>query len=76
MAPQKTVWLINDQTLNNFRSMVWKEIWDTVCNTNNVNKIFNNFQCILLTNFENSYPTIYIGNGPKDNNWIANSIIT
>jgi hypothetical protein len=26
MAPQKTVWLINDQTLNNFRSMVWKEI--------------------------------------------------
>lgn len=76
MAPKKKVWLINGQTLNNFQSMVWEEIWDTICNTNNVNKIFNNFQCILLRNIENSYPAIYIGNRPKDNNWITKSIIT
>jgi hypothetical protein len=36
--------------------------------------MFNNFQCILLRNSENNYPTIYIGNRPKDNNWITNSI--
>jgi hypothetical protein len=55
--------------------MVQEEIWDTVWNTNNGNKIFSNFQCILLRNFENSYPAIYIGNRPKDNNWITKSII-
>jgi len=26
MAPKKIVWLINDQTLNNFQSMLWEEI--------------------------------------------------
>jgi len=25
-APKKAVWLINDQTLNNFQLMVWEEI--------------------------------------------------
>lgn len=34
----------------------------------------NNFQCIFLRNFENSFPTIYIGNRPKDNNYIIKGI--
>jgi len=56
-AAKKKVQLISDQTLSNFQSVLREETCDSVYNTNNVNnKIFNNFQCILLTNFENSFP--------------------
>jgi hypothetical protein len=30
----------------------------------------SNFQCIFLRNFKNNFPTVYIGNGPEDNNYI------
>ena len=70
MPLKKKVRLINDQTLHNFQSLLQEETWDTVYSMNNVHKMFNNFQCILARNFENSLPTIYIGNRPKDNNWI------
>jgi hypothetical protein len=41
----------------------------------NVNKMFNNFQRILLRKIKNSFPTIYIGNRPKDSRWIMEGII-
>jgi hypothetical protein len=65
--------LNNDQTLNNFQSLLWEETWDPVYDMTNVNKVFNNFQCILLKNFENSFHAIYIGNRPNDN-WIMKGI--
>jgi hypothetical protein len=34
----------------------------------------NDFQSILIGNFENNVPTIYIGNRPKYNNWIRKGI--
>jgi hypothetical protein len=48
--------------------MSCKETCDAVYNKNNVNKMANDFQCIFTENFENSFPTIYIGNRPKDKN--------
>jgi hypothetical protein len=54
-APKKKVQLISDQTLSNFQSVLHEETCDAVYSTNNVNnKIFNNFHCILSTDFENS----------------------
>jgi len=73
-GPKKEFSLINYQTLNNFQSMLHKEICDAVYSKNNVNKMANDFQCILIGNFENSFPTIYIGNRPKDNNWVMKGI--
>jgi hypothetical protein len=49
MAPKKKVWLVSDQTLNNFQSILWEETWDIVYNSNNADKIVNNFQHILNT---------------------------
>jgi len=34
----------------------------------------SNFQCIFLRNFENNFPTIYIGNRPKDSKYIIKDI--
>ena len=39
----------------------------------NVNKMFNNFQCILLRNSEYSFHTIYTRNRPQEN-WITKGI--
>lgn len=47
-APEKEVQLIIDQTINYIQSMLGEETWDMVYNTNNVNKIFSNVQCILF----------------------------
>lgn len=41
---------------------------------NNANKMVNNFQCIFLRNFENSFSTIYIETRPKDNKYIMKGI--
>jgi hypothetical protein len=66
--------LINDQILNNFQPMLREETCDIVYNKNNFNKMVNDFQCILIGNFENSLPTIYTGNRPKNNNRITKDI--
>jgi len=50
--------------------MLREETCDAVYNKNNFNKMVNNFQCIFIGNFENSFTTIYIGKRPKDNNRI------
>src|SRR5215510_14825029 len=69
-AQKKKFRLLNDQTLNSFQSMLREETCDEAYSTDNVNKTVNCFQCILIVKFENSFPIIYIGNRPKDNNWI------
>jgi len=69
-ALKKRFRLINDHILNNFQPMLREETCDAVYNKNNFNKMVNNFQCIFIGNFENSFTTIYIGKRPKDNNRI------
>jgi hypothetical protein len=66
----KKFWLMNDQTLNNFQSMLCEETCVEVYSVNNVNKTVNDFQCILIVKCENSFLIIYIGNMPNDNDWI------
>ena len=57
-APKKKLRLINDQILNNFQPMLREETCDATYSKNNFNKIVNDFQCILIGNFENSFTTM------------------
>jgi hypothetical protein len=73
---KKRVHLINKQTLNSFLMSLQEEKWESVYNTDNVNEMFNNFQNILIRNFENSFPPKWIRYSSKNNNWITVGIKT
>jgi hypothetical protein len=51
-----------------------EEVWDSVYNSKDVNKMFNNFHCILLRHFKNSFPIQYKTYRPKHNDWITKGI--
>jgi hypothetical protein len=66
--------LIDDETIANFQTHLREEAWDSVYNCNDVNKMFNNFHCILLRHFENSFPILYKTHRTKHNDWITRGI--
>ena len=44
--------LVDDKSIANFQSYLREEAWDLVYNSDDVNRMFNNFHCILLRHFE------------------------
>lgn len=58
-----------------FQSLLREESWESVYNADNVNSMFNNFHCIFLRNFENSFPIMYTKYKGNNNDWITNGII-
>jgi len=65
---------MDDNSIANFQSYLREEAWDSVYNSIDMNNIFNNFHCILLRHFENSFPNMYKSYRPKDNGWITKGI--
>jgi hypothetical protein len=51
-----------------------EEAWDSVYNSDDVNGMFNNFHCILVRYFGNSFPITYKSYRNKQNNWITEGI--
>jgi len=51
--------IMDDKSIANFKSHLREEAWDSIYNSEYVNEMFNNFHCILLTHFENSFPLRY-----------------
>jgi hypothetical protein len=58
----------------NFQSYLREEVWDSVYNSDDVNRMFNNFHCIVLRHFENSFPMRYKSYRTKYNSWITTGI--
>jgi hypothetical protein len=46
----------DDKSIAIFQSYLREEVWDSVYNSDDVNRMFDNFHCILLRHFENSFP--------------------
>jgi hypothetical protein len=66
--------LVDDKSIANFQSYLREEAWDSVYNSDDVNRMFNNFHCILLRHFENSFPIQYKSYRTKHNDWITKGI--
>jgi hypothetical protein len=66
--------VIDAQTIAKFQLLLKEETCDIVYDTKDVNSVFNNFHGIFLRHFEHSFPIIYIGYRPKNNEWIMNGI--
>jgi hypothetical protein len=66
--------VIDAQTIAKFQLLLKEETWDIVYDTEDVNSMFNNFHGIFLRHFEHSFPIIYKGYRPKNNEWIMNGI--
>jgi hypothetical protein len=66
--------LIDDKSTANFQSYLREEAWDSVYNSDDVNRMFNNFHCILLRHIENSFPIQYKSHRTKHNDWITKGI--
>jgi hypothetical protein len=58
-AHKNKIRVTDDQTIAKFQVLLKEEMWDTVYNADNVNRMFNNFHCILLRYFENSFAISY-----------------
>ena len=58
-AHKNKIWVIDNQTIAKFQMVLKEETWDTVYNVGNVNRMFNNFHCVLLRHCENSFPVSY-----------------
>jgi hypothetical protein len=65
----------DDKSIANFQSYFREEVWDSVYNSDHVNRMFNNFHCILLRYFEKSFPMRYNSYRTKYNGWITTGII-
>jgi len=65
---------IDKDSIDNFQSCLREEAWDTVYNSDDANRMFNNFHCILLRHFESSFPIQYTTYRNKHNEWITKGI--
>jgi hypothetical protein len=50
-AHKNKIRVIDDQTVADFQMLLKEQTWDTVYNVVNVNRMFNNFLCVLLRYF-------------------------
>ena len=66
--------LINDQTVNYFRTSLKGETRDSMLNATCVNEMFNKFQDTFLNHFEGSFPISLAKDKTIDNNWITRGI--
>ena len=66
--------IMDDKSVADFQSHLREEAWDSVYNSEDVNEMFNNFHCILLRHFENSFPSRYKSYITKHNGWITKGI--
>jgi hypothetical protein len=71
-AHKNKTWTVDVQIVAKFQMLLKEETWDTVYNADNVNRMFNNFHCILQRYFENSFPVSYKSYRTEHNNWITN----
>jgi hypothetical protein len=65
--------IMDDKSIANFQSHLREEAWDSVCNSEDVNEMYNNFHCILR-HFENSFPLRYKSYITKQNGWTTKGI--
>ena len=65
---------MDNKSIANFQSHLREEAWDSVYNSEDVNEMFNNFHCVLLRQFENSFPLRYKSYTTKHNGWITKGI--
>jgi len=65
---------MDDKSIANFQSHLREEAWDSIYNSEDVNEMFNNFHCILLRHFANSFPLSYKSYITKNNGWITKAI--
>jgi hypothetical protein len=65
---------IDDKSIANFQPYLREEARDSVYNSDDVNRMFNNFHCILLRHFENSFPIRYKSYRTKHNDWVTTGI--
>jgi hypothetical protein len=66
--------IVDEQTITKFQMLLKEETWHTVYNADNVNRMFNNFHCILLRHFENSFLISCKSYRIEHNNWITEGI--
>jgi len=66
--------IMDGKSIAKFQSYLREEAWDSVYNCEDVNEMFNNFHCILLRHFENSFPLRYKSYTTKHNGWITKGI--
>jgi len=66
--------IMDDKSIAKFQSHLREEAWDSVYNSEDVNGMFNNFHCILLRQFENSFPLRYKSHITKHNGWNTKGI--
>jgi hypothetical protein len=66
--------IIYAESIANFQSYLREETWDSVYNSDDVNGMCNNFHCILIRHFENSFPITNKSYRNKYNNWITKGI--
>ena len=65
---------MDDKSIANFQSHLREEAWDSLYNSEDVNEMFNNFHCIHLRHFENSFPLRYKSYITKHNGWITKGL--
>jgi hypothetical protein len=75
-AHKSKTWIVVGKTIAKFQMLLKEETWDTVYNSKNVNRMFNNLHCIVLRHFKNSFPVSYKSYRIEYNNWITKGIKT
>jgi hypothetical protein len=73
-AHKNETWTVDEQTITKFQMLLKEETWHIVYNADNVNRMFNNFHCIPLRHFENSFPVSCKSYRTEHNNWIKKGI--
>jgi hypothetical protein len=63
--------LINDQMIAN---VLGRESSESAYNADNASSMLNKFHCIVLRNFEKSFPIMYENSKGNNNNWLTNGI--
>jgi len=73
-----TVKKINKHTISDFVDKLTCESWDSICNSEDVNAMFNSFLSIYLRIFYSRFPLKKLTNhnNNTDNNWITLGIKT
>ena len=72
----KTVRNFSKHNIQNFKTHLSYEIWDTIFGKQDVNEIFNNFHNIFLRIFHSSFPENKIQLQDKGKTWITKGIQT
>jgi len=72
----KTIRNFSKRNIQNFKTHLSYEIWDTIFGKQDVNEIFNNFHNIFLRIFHSSFPEKKIQLQDKGKTWITKGIRT